>query len=476
MIGHMSHGLLVRAATPSRRHFPRRLGGWSSLLARWAGAGAVGVPGPSVVVDSDQLDEPEAGSRPSVAEQRDQAGEQRDHAAEQRDEAGHRRDHAAVQRDQAGDRRDHAGKRRDQAGADRDQAGDTRDRVADQRDRASDARDEVADRREQAADDRDHAGDERDHAGDARDQAGDERDLTAQRRDQLAEQRDATAERSELRAGGGVAGDAFSRSTRARREAAADRRRASQDRRAGAGERSQAKLDRNTALADRGAGAEERTQAELDRNTALADRGAGASERSSAEIDRGYALADRGASAEDRASAFVDHLTGVYLRGAGFVELEREIARTRRSVEPLVLGFVDVDHLKAINDSIGHAAGDRLLLDVANSFRDKLRSHDLIIRYGGDEFLCAFSGLDMVQATKRVAFVTAALAAAPAHGSVSVGLAQLREDDSLEDLVARADAALYTERRRGVASARASTGRRSAGPDRNQAADRRAPS
>jgi diguanylate cyclase len=63
------------------------------------------------------------------------------------------------------------------------------------------------------------------------------------------------------------------------------------------------------------------------------------------------------------------------------MEIEREIARARRSEPPLVLAFVDVDHLKVVNDSRGHAAGDRLLVDVANSFREKLRSHDLIIRY-----------------------------------------------------------------------------------------------
>jgi len=296
----------------------------------------------------------------------------------------------------------------------------------------------------------------------------------------------------------------------ARAEAAADRRQASQDRRAGAGERSQAERDRDTALADRGAGAGERSQAEADRNTALADRGAGANERTDAEADRNTALADRGAgagerneagidrdtaladrgagaiersrserdrdtaladrgaSAQERASAFVDDLTGVYLRGAGLMELEREIARARRSALPLVLAFVDVDHLKVINDTLGHAAGDRLLLDVANSFRDRLRSHDLIIRYGGDEFVCAFSGLAMSEATKRLALITAALAAAPEHGSVSVGLAQLREADTPEDLVARADAALYTERRRAAAAPTKPSGRRTAGPDRRR--------
>ncbi len=320
---------------------------------------------------------------------------------------------------------------------------DRREHAADQRDQAGDAHDEAAEQRDLAADDRDHAGDERDIAGDARDQAGDERDLAAERRDQAAEQRDAAVEQSEVRAGVGVSRD----SGLARAAAAADRRRASQDRRAGAGERSQAGRDRDSALADRGAGACERSQAEVDRRTALADRGA---------------------SAQERASAFFDDLTGVYVRGAGLMELEREIARARRSELPLVLAFVDVDHLKVINDSLGHAAGDRLLLDVANSFRGKLRSHDLIIRYGGDEFVCAFAGLDMSEATTRLALITAALAAAPEHGSVTVGLAQLREGDSPAQLVARADAALYTQRRREVSHATERSGRRTVGSDRRR--------
>jgi diguanylate cyclase (GGDEF)-like protein len=313
---------------------------------------------------------------------------------------------------------------RDVAGGDRDQAGE-RDKVAGERDRAGDDRDEAAEQRDEAADDRDHAGQRRDQAGDARDHAAD-------LRDDVADERDHAAELAEMRAGGGVALDAANRSALARREAAVDRRQASRDRQAGA---------------------DERVQAEADRDTALADRGAGAGERAQAEIDRATALADRGASARERASAFIDDLTGVYLRGPGMLELEREMARARRSQQPLILAFVDVDQLKATNDSRGHAAGDRLLLDVADSFKRNLRSHDLIIRYGGDEFVCAFSSLDLAEATRRLAVIAAAVAEAPEHGSVTAGLAQLRTGDSPEGLIARADAALYRERvRRAAAS------------------------
>lgn len=346
---------------------------------------------------------------------------------EEPEHAGEQRDHAGQQRDQAGEQRDHAGEQRDYAGEQRDQAGEQRDHASDRRDRA---------------------GTQRDEAAGVRDEAAELRDRASERRDEAAELRDQNAERFEASVGADVAFSAIERSTRARQAAAWDRERSSQDRSAGADERIEAGLDRDTALADRGAGASERTQAERDRNTALADRGAGATERTHAELDRDTAQADRGASARERESSSLDHLTGVYLRGAGFVELEREIARVRRTKEPLVLAFVDVDRLKIINDSLGHAAGDRALLGVANAFRAKLRPYDLIMRYGGDEFVCAISGLNMADAAARIALISTALARAPEHGSVTVGLAELLPDDSPADLVARADAALYRERQR----------------------------
>ena len=262
---------------------------------------------------------------------------------------------------------------------------------------SSDPPNDAGDSVPSVADERDQAGDRRDDAGDRRDRAADERDLAA-------DERDRAAERAEVRASGGAATDALDRSAVARREAAADRRRASHDRRAGANERVQAELDRTTSLAD------------------------------------------RASSATERENACLDDLTGVHLRAPGFVELEREMLRARRTEQPFVLAFVDVDHLKAINDTRGHAAGDRMLLEVANTLRGKLRSHDLIIRYGGDEFVCAISGLNLTDARKRLAVVNTALATAPEQGSVSFGFAELQDGDSAKELVARADAALYRER------------------------------
>jgi len=144
----------------------------------------------------------------------------------------------------------------------------------------------------------------------------------------------------------------------------------------------------------------------------------------------------------------LDGLTGVYLRGPGHVELVREMAKARRTKEPLVLAFVDVDGLKSINDSHGHAAGDRVLLDVADALKATLRAYDVIIRHGGDEFVCVIQGLTIAETEKRLSQVNRALAHGPEHGSVTIGVTQVKPDDSPEDLVARADAALYQKRQR----------------------------
>jgi diguanylate cyclase (GGDEF)-like protein len=215
-----------------------------------------------------------------------------------------------------------------------------------------------------------------------------------------------------------IPSDALDRSMLARREAATDRKRASQDRQSGAIEREESELDRKTAQADRGEGAAQRL----------------------------HASADREASAKDRDSAVVDGLTGVYRRGPGLAELDREIGRAKRAEQPLVVAFFDVDHLKVINDSLGHVAGDRMLQQVVDAIRESVRSFDLIIRYGGDEFVCAFPGITVADAMKRVVAINAALSSANEAGSVTVGLAELATDDSRDGLIERADADLYRAR------------------------------
>lgn len=128
------------------------------------------------------------------------------------------------------------------------------------------------------------------------------------------------------------------------------------------------------------------------------------------------------------------------------MELEREASRAKRTKRPFVIAFIDVDGLKAKNDSMGHAAGDELLLNVVDAMRARLRSYDLIVRFGGDEFVCALMDLDLGEAANRFTVVDADLGLRGA--SITVGLAQLGEEDSLSDLIARADEELYEKRSR----------------------------
>lgn len=231
-----------------------------------------------------------------------------------------------------------------------------------------------------------------------------------------------------------------------RESAGGDREAAFQDRTASAQERTEAKLDRRAALADRLAGARQRTLAEADRNTASSDRDAGASERANAHLDRLSSHFDRELSAVDREHASIDPLTGVVLRGPGFLTLNREIARARRSRSQLAVGFIDVDHLKIVNDGQGHAAGDQMLLNVVNTLRSRLRASDLIFRYGGDEFICVLPDSNIAFGELRLAQVNEELACGSSPSSVTAGFSELRPEDSSEDLVARADAELYRKR------------------------------
>jgi diguanylate cyclase (GGDEF)-like protein len=151
--------------------------------------------------------------------------------------------------------------------------------------------------------------------------------------------------------------------------------------------------------------------------------------------------------------AALDELTGVYRRGHGMMILTRELRRAFRSPdERLVVAFIDVDGLKRFNDTSGHAEGDRLLTDLTVAMTKRLRSHDIVFRYGGDEFVCILPGANLDGAAPIFEAVAEAFADGGRDRGFSVGLAELREGDTPESLVARADTALYESR--AVASTR----------------------
>jgi diguanylate cyclase (GGDEF)-like protein len=145
--------------------------------------------------------------------------------------------------------------------------------------------------------------------------------------------------------------------------------------------------------------------------------------------------------------AATDELTGLMRRGSGYAAAHTEITRTRRGDGRLVLVVVDVDGLKAVNDNWGHLAGDKLLRAVADCLKESLRPYDIIIRFGGDEFLCVLSGVTRDQVEPRLDLILESISARTRGQSVSFGLAELQGDDSIDDLIARADAELYARRR-----------------------------
>ncbi len=187
------------------------------------------------------------------------------------------------------------------------------------------------------------------------------------------------------------------------------------------------------------------TGAAADRAAALRDRRMAARDRARAADDRSAALSERVRSARERAASWIDGLTGALHREAGIVELERHIARARRTNEPFTLVFLDVVGLKGTNDSLGHAAGDRLLRETSDSIRTHLRSYDLIVRFGGDEFVCGLLDMSSAEAAARFSLVSADLAATQ-HAALTLGLAELGAGDTLRDLIARADDAMYKAR------------------------------
>lgn len=105
--------------------------------------------------------------------------------------------------------------------------------------------------------------------------------------------------------------------------------------------------------------------------------------------------------------AALDPLTGIYNRRFGFKRLEEELSRAERNQSPLAALLFDLDHFKRINDTFGHLAGDRVLVRTAQLARDLLREGDVILRYGGEEFVIVLPGAGLQDArnvAERVRF------------------------------------------------------------------------
>jgi diguanylate cyclase (GGDEF)-like protein len=191
----------------------------------------------------------------------------------------------------------------------------------------------------------------------------------------------------------------------------------------------------------------DRQRASADRAKAADDRARAAADRQEAARERAEALRNSAESADSLKLAATDELTGAWTRKFGLEEVARELERAHRTGAGLVLAFIDVDGLKDVNDSQGHLAGDELLQLVGETLRANVRPYDVIVRYGGDELVCAMPNLSAVEAGPRFEKIAAALRAVSAEHSVTCGLAEAEAADSLEALIARADTSLLEARR-----------------------------
>jgi diguanylate cyclase (GGDEF)-like protein/PAS domain S-box-containing protein len=151
-----------------------------------------------------------------------------------------------------------------------------------------------------------------------------------------------------------------------------------------------------------------------------------------------------------------DPLTGLANRALFRDRLEHALARARRHAEPVSILFMDLDDLKAVNDSLGHSAGDEVLVAVADRLRGCMRESDLAARLGGDEFAALFEDTDGTQAEAAAKRILETLArpitvqGQPMRAQASIGLAAVDDGDcDPEELLLRADAAMYAAKAQG---------------------------
>ena len=150
--------------------------------------------------------------------------------------------------------------------------------------------------------------------------------------------------------------------------------------------------------------------------------------------------------AELQATETHDQLTGLPNRRAWDDRLERELRRALACDEPLSVLAIDLDRLKHINDTHGHAEGDRLLQRCAHAWNGALRQGDYLARLGGDEFLVLLPGSGAVtagQVARRI------LGAVPFNQTCSIGIATWNGEEHAHQMVHRADQGMYAAKAAG---------------------------
>jgi diguanylate cyclase (GGDEF)-like protein/PAS domain S-box-containing protein len=152
-----------------------------------------------------------------------------------------------------------------------------------------------------------------------------------------------------------------------------------------------------------------------------------------------------------------DHLTGLSNRRRFIQDLNHEIRRVERHTQLGVLLLIDLDHLKLVNDTAGHAAGDQIIVQVAGLLKRASREQDLLARISGDEFAVAYSAMDVQQGMEKAQQLLARInGLKPRYGgrtlniSASIGMVSFPDQGKVPvELLAKADAAMSFAKGRG---------------------------
>lgn len=151
--------------------------------------------------------------------------------------------------------------------------------------------------------------------------------------------------------------------------------------------------------------------------------------------------------------AQTDPLTGVYNRHAFRDICDREFGPDQKTQIPHALALIDINHLKQINDLVGHSIGDEVLQNVAKTISSAIRGNDFLVRWGGDEFLLLMRETGLVQAEERMAMTREQLSRQSVRTAsgricldISYGVAPFISTETLASSIDDADRRMYAHK------------------------------